>query len=290
MDWESIAPLRLDPMNIPPEVEMKAGLPSNTGRPSLVGPGRLVRVDLNPYRQGRRLQRLVFEMARDLTRDYLRQTRLRGPSPRSVHPARHDRHPLRSTRRSGRSRRRGTSMPCLSPWYGWLVERLVAAIRSDDAAGENVELPRVEQGREPGSTMEVDFETRREPYPVVKSHVNAVVPDTDKWEQTAAYRLDTHDLVHSFVKNAGLGFAIPYLHNGEHHEYLPDFIVRLVGDAERYLILETKGYDPLQDVKTQAAQRWVRAVNAGGGFGAWGYAVVSEMSRVVDAVRRAAAE
>ena len=42
----------------------------------------------------------------------------------------------------------------------------------------------------------------------------------------------------SFVKNAGLGFAIPWLHNGEHHEYLPDFIVRLVGGGERYLILE----------------------------------------------------
>ena len=29
VDWESIAPLRLDPMHIPPEVEMKAGLPDH---------------------------------------------------------------------------------------------------------------------------------------------------------------------------------------------------------------------------------------------------------------------
>ena len=36
VDWDSVAPLRLDPMDIPPEVEMKAGLPSNAGRPSLV--------------------------------------------------------------------------------------------------------------------------------------------------------------------------------------------------------------------------------------------------------------
>ena len=69
---------------------------------------------------------------------------------------------------------------------------------------------------------------------------------------------------------------------------LPDFIIRLAGDGERYLILETKGYDPLQEVKTQAAQRWVRAVNAGGGFGSWDYAVVSEMGKVGDAVGRAA--
>ena len=70
----------------------------------------------------------------------------------------------------------------------------------------------------------------------------------------------------AFVKNAGLGFAIPYLHNGEHHEYLPDFIVRLAGEGERCLILETKGHDPFEKEKTQAARRWVRAVNADGGF------------------------
>ena len=287
VDWESIAPLRLDPLHIPPEVEMKAGLPGNTGRPSLVGPGRLERVDLNPYRKGRRLQRLVFEMARDLTRDYRQQPgcdapahvlfvqlaaivhRYLGEKVQPVEPAR-------------------DVDAFLSPWYGWLVERLMAAVGPDHETGEDAELPRYESGRGPGSTAEVDFETRREPYPVVKSHVNAVVPDTAKWEQSAVYRLDTHERVHSFVKNAALGFAIPYLHNGQHHEYLPDFIVRLTGDAERYLVLETKGYDPLEEVKSQAAQRWVRAVNADGGFGTWDYAIVSDMGKVGEAVSRAA--
>ena len=178
----------------------------------------------------------------------------------------------------------------LSPWYGWLIERLLAAIRPDDVAGETAEAPRYETGRGPGSTAEVSFETRREPYPVIKSHVNAVVPDTRIWEQAAAYRLDTHDLVHSFVKNAGLGFAIPYLHNGEPHEYEPDFIIRLTGEEARYLILETKGYDRprLKEVKSQAAHRWVQAVNAQGDFGVWGYALVSEMGKVGEAVSEAA--
>ena len=287
VDWESIAPLRLDPMDIPPEVEMKAGLPSNTGRPSLVGPGRLERVDLNPYRRGQRLQRLVFEMARDLTRDYLRQPHCAAPA-----------HVLFTQLASIVARYLDEKVQpiapardvdaFLSPWYGWLVERLVASVRPDERTGEDVELPRAECGRGPGSTVEVDFETRREPYPVVKSHINAVVPDTAKWEQTAAYWLDTNDFVHSFVKNAGLGFAIPYLHNGEHHDYLPDFIVRLAGDGKRYLILEIKGYDPIEDVKAQAAQRWVRAVNASGGHGIWIYDLVSDMSKVGEAVRRAA--
>ena len=94
--------------------------------------------------------------------------------------------------------------------------------------------------------------------------------------------------MHSFVKNAGLGFAIPYLHNGEPHEFLPDFIVRLTGGEAHYLILETKSYDPLTEVKSQAAHRWVRAVNADGSFGSWDYAMASEISKVREAVRRAA--
>ena len=286
VDWDSIAPLRLDPANIPPEVEMKAGLPSNSGRPSLVGPGRLQRVDLSPYRHGQRRQRLVFELARDLTKEYVKQPGCSAPPhvlfaqfaaivtryfEEKVEPV----DPARDVD------------AFLSPWYGWLVERLVAAIVPDDSAGEDTELPRIETGRGPGSTMDVDYETRREPYPVIKSHVNAVVPDTAKWEQAAAYRLDTHPLVHSFVKNSGLGFAIPYLHNGEHHEYFPDFIVRLKCDGQRHLILETKGYDPLAEVKAQAASRWVRAVNAVGDFGVWSYDQIFDMSKVDEAISRA---
>ena len=42
VDWAPLAQLRLDPRAIPPEVEMKAMLPNNKGRPSLTGPGKLV--------------------------------------------------------------------------------------------------------------------------------------------------------------------------------------------------------------------------------------------------------
>ena len=60
----------------------------------------------------------------------------------------------------------------------------------------------------------------------------------------------------SFVKNASLGFAIPYLHNGQMHDYLPDFIVRLNMQSIVHLILEMKGYDPLEEIKVAAANRW----------------------------------
>jgi len=87
--------------------------------------------------------------------------------------------------------------------------------------------------------------------------------------------MDTYPLTAAFVKNMGLGFAIPYFHNGQTHDYLPDFIVRLVSEdsIHHYVILETKGFDPLEGVKKAAAERWVKAVTADGEFGHWQYAV-----------------
>ena len=79
MHWEQIPPLWLDPMSIPPEVQMKASLATNSGRPSLMGPGRLEDVTLNPYRRGRRLQELVFELASDLTHDYVGSGQCEAP-------------------------------------------------------------------------------------------------------------------------------------------------------------------------------------------------------------------
>jgi type III restriction enzyme len=78
--WQDVSPLRLDPASILPEVDMKAGLLSNRGRPSLTGPGKLESINLNPYRAGRRFQELVFELTRDLTRDYLQQPHCAAPA------------------------------------------------------------------------------------------------------------------------------------------------------------------------------------------------------------------
>jgi type III restriction enzyme len=134
----------------------------------------------------------------------------------------------------------------------------------------------------------VDFWTTRDVREVVKSHLNYVVADTKRWEQSAAYLIDKHPAVHAFVKNAGLGFAIPYLHNGQMHDYMPDFLVRLNADVPRYLILETKGFDPVEEVKRAAAERWVAAVNADGTYGNWQYAIAKKPADIEGIMRRAA--
>lgn len=70
-DWSKVPSLVLLPDKIPPEVEMKALTVNNAGRQSLIGPGRIGRADLQAFRPQRRLQELVFEFARTLTRGTL---------------------------------------------------------------------------------------------------------------------------------------------------------------------------------------------------------------------------
>ncbi|MGA2940369.1 MAG: type III restriction endonuclease subunit R [Syntrophobacteraceae bacterium] len=279
VDWADIATLILDPMKIPPEVQMKAGLLTNQGRPSLLGPGKLESVDLNPYRSGRRLQELVFELARDLTRAYVAQPSCEAPAhvlfPQIALIAQHY---LKEKVRPIHPANRLDVF--LSPYYGWVIERLVDAIKPDISQGEAPEIPRYESRRGPGSTAEVDFWTSKDAREVINSHLNYVVADTKQWEQSAAYIIDTHRLVETFVKNSGLGFAIPYIHNGQPHDYLPDFIIRLKGETVKHLILETKGFDPLTEVKAQAAQRWVDAVNAERSYGQWLYALARKPEEV----------
>ncbi len=279
VNWSSVPPLVLLPDRIPPEVEMKGLSVNNKGRQSLSGPGRISQADLEAFRSKRRLQELVFEFARALTRDYVAQPQCQAPAhvlfPQVVRIVQRyltDKvqvHPPANIKDL-----------FLAPYYGWLVEILVEHIHPDTSQGETPEVPRYEASRGPGSTAEVDYWTSREPREVVHCHLNYLVPDTQRWEQSAGYFIDTHSAVDAFVKNAGLGFAIPYLYNGQMHDYMPDFIVRLRTNPPIHLILETKGFDPVEDVKRAAAERWVAAVNADGTYGQWQYGLAKRPTEV----------
>ena len=287
VDWTSVPSLELQPNRIPPEVEMKGLNVNNMGRLSLSGPGRASDVSLKEFREKRRLQELVFDLAKSFTRDCLAQPQCTVPShvlfPQLVKIV--SRYLNEKVRVHPPADLKDLF---LAPYYGWLVEILLEALRPDTSEGEAPEVPRYESTRGPGSTADVDYWTSREPVEIVRSHVNYVVPDTKRWEQSAAYYIDKHNAVHSFVKNAGLGFAVPYLYNGQMHDYMPDFIIRLNGDASVHIILETKGYDPLEDVKRAAAERWVTAVNAEGSYGRWAYRIAKKTTEVSGIITAAA--
>jgi type III restriction enzyme len=279
VDWATVPSLVLEPGRIPPEVEVKGLHVSNKGKLSLSGPGRIDEVTLKEFRAKRRTQELVFDLARTLTRDYVAQKQCAVPA-HKLFPQ------LTSIIQQYVDKKVEARPPAdkkdlfLAPYYGWVVERLLEAIRPDTSQGEAPEVPRYEANRGPGSTAEVDFWTSRDVREVINSHLNYVVADTKQWEQSSAYYLDKNSVVDAFVKNSGLGFAIPYLHNGQMHDYVPDFIVRLKTDPHSHLILETKGYDPLEEVKRAAAERWVSAVNADGTYGHWQYAVTRKISEI----------
>ncbi len=284
VDWSRVKELRIDPSRIPPEVEMKAGLPTNQGRPTLYGPGKIDTASLVAYRTEHRLQTRVALAAKDLTRKYIewREGEAEGLSSGMLYPqfvrilSRFVVDHVRAYAPSS------AADVFLSPYYGLMIERIMDALSSAPTAKRSLLL---ERSRGPGSTSDVDYATRKEPIEVTKSHVNYVVADS-QWERIAAVVLDRHPTVEAFVKNSGLGFAIPYLHQAQGHDYLPDFIVRLVGDMERYLIVETKGHDERFDEKRSAAEQWVEAVNADERFGRWAFLAIRDRAKIAEEIDR----
>ena len=103
--------------------------------------------------------------------------------------------------------------------------------------------------------------------PTVKSHISHVVRDSIL-EETEAWVLENNPHVVAYAKNNHLGYDIPYVYGGVHHNYIPDFLIRL--DNGKILVLETKGKMTDKDsVKRQYLQRWINAVNGIGTLGKW---------------------
>src|SRR5207244_11905813 len=144
-------------------------------------------------------------------------------------------------------------------------------------------MPIVRRFDSSGSTDEVHFVTRKVTMkpPPIKSHLNHVVLDGvrgNSWEEGLAQALEADPRVKAYVKNERLGFTIPYVHEGRSHEYVPDFLVRLVTepeDVERTLIIEVSGSrkspGPTAAKADTARNQWCAAVNNWGEFGRWGY-------------------
>ena len=287
VNWEEVPLLELDPKKIPPEVGLAETLPNNQGRMSILKREKVKEVTLHPFHADRRLQALAFEMARDLTKDLVQAGSVSVPAG-VLFPQ------LLRVVQTFVDDKVIAAPPnekldlALAPYYGWAIERLQNAIRPSGEDGSK-ELPEYERGRRRvGSTAEVDAWTSKPVREVGKCHLNYMVADTTAeagWEQQVAARLDKSPAVKAFVKNQFLGFAIPYIHDGQDHEYYPDFLVRLADDPRFTLIMEVKGRpDPLEQVKGAAAQRWVAAVNQEGSFGRWGYGILRDPAKTEELI------
>src|SRR6185312_16248892 len=95
---------------------------------------------LHAYRAGQRLQALVFDLAGDLTRRYL--ARAEGELPAHVLFPQVVKIVDRYIRERVVVRAPADIKDVfLSPYYGWVLERLTDAIRPDASQGEDPEVP-----------------------------------------------------------------------------------------------------------------------------------------------------
>jgi type III restriction enzyme len=171
------------------------------------------------------------------------------------------------------------------------AEKIYGAIvrYEDEQQRPQLVMPIIRAFDSQGSTRDVGFLTRKvvmDP-PPTKSHLNHVVldgPRGNTWEEGLAQHLEKDERVAAYVKNERLGFTIPYVHQGRSHEYVPDFLVRLVpkkdGEEVRTLIVEVSGTQkspgPTRAKAETARDQWCAAVNNWGEFGRWGYVEVHD--------------
>jgi len=267
VDWDHVGELPLDPMEVPDDVQLR-GLTASDGRLIPFGPGSPVRVTLEEWRKGIRIQQVAFELAKVLTEKWKGD---RGDSipvhrlfPQMLDTANcfiEERVvPLKSAAKQDLA---------INPYFGKAVAMLFNAMEPVGSGGESNERPILAPGAASvRSTRTVDFHTGKPLHEFTKCHLNASVFDSD-WERQAAILLDDHPQVVAWVRNDRLGLVIPYRKDGTAKKYLPDFIVELEGGDR--LVVEIKGQIGDAMIKKAAAERWCRAVTNDGRFGRWEY-------------------
>ncbi|QVN12397.1 BPTD_3080 family restriction endonuclease [Burkholderia sp. LAS2] len=269
LDWDKIPTLTLDPLEVPDTTLMK-GLAGADGSLAAYGPGAAELVTLEAWRARIRVQQVAFTLASTLVKQWQKDKGDSIPTHRLFPQLLAYAQQFLTTKLVCKGNRAPQDV-ALNPYFGKAVGCIIDNLQAVDESGQAQELPIISAGAAGmRSTRFVEFATGRDLWPVTRSHLNAMVADTKKWEQSAAYCLDTHPQVRAWVKNDHLGFGVPYRKDGTKRNYLPDFIVELVSGKK--LVVEIKGQvidDAL--IKEAAAKRWCEAVNRDSRFGRWSY-------------------
>ena len=118
----------------------------------------------------------------------------------------------------------------------------------------------------------------------LKSPISHAICDSG-WEVEVARLLDQLPPVHRWLRNYGLNWSLPYIADGEYHQYRPDFVAvcPLANGPELHLVIEVKGQELFNDrIKRDWAEHWCAAVNAHPDFRQnqiWQYLYLDELPR-----------
>ena len=165
---------------------------------------------------------------------------------------------------------------------------LVESIRPAAASADKPLVPILNRFKKSVSTADVKETTARPVAALEKSHLNSAIV-LSSFESTAIDFLEKDPNVECFAANdKHLGLVIGYEYDGNDHQYIPDFIIRLASSdegKERYLLLEIKGeggnWLPNQvSAKSAAAMKWCAAVTNLGRYGEWHYEICHEVARL----------
>ena len=292
-DLATMEPLRIEPEREPTAVFVQPRVGYQVGGPLYDSPGESMEQTRQEYYDSTHIQTIAFEIARriveNLTGDGGRRDGAQGPGLGLT--ARHQLFPqvLRLVYayiwELGKVDFRGEH-PCelgQEKYVQRLVGLFLAAIRPDESQGEPPLLPILNRHLPIGTTADVNFMTVRPCFVSHHSHVNLVAADTERWEQSAAYRIEQavrRGTTRFYARNDGLELVIPYEFQGLSHNYEPDYLVRLANDVT--LVLEIKGLLTEADkAKHQAAQRWCAAVSNWGKLGQWAFHVCRDPQMLV---------
>jgi len=261
LDIKTATPLVLDAAETPQIAELA---PVIDGKPAV---DHVTTIDLEELGQIR-LQRIIFETARDLL-DQMRPEwrgtaadlvgQLVGIVDRFLRSDKIRFAPL--VFNTDDTRRRVLLILNMNK----VVQHIYEQIRETNTEAI---VPVLDPGRPIRSTADMPIWYTTKPCgEIAKSQINFCVYDST-WEATEAFALDRNPAVQAWAKNDHLGFEIFYLFLGIVRRYRPDFLIRL--ENGECLVLETKGQDSPQNwAKRAALAEWVRAVNGHGGFGTW---------------------
>ena len=262
VDWEQVKPLPLDASDTPSIAELA---PTVAGKPDVT---KISEIDLENLAREYRLQRIIFEAARDvydqlqpdwsggkefllaqlvvLTEQFIKSNHI------SINPTLFNQNDLR---------RRLMLILNMSK----IVNHLWQAIRFQSTEQLSLVLDNNHPARTTGDMRA--WYTSKPCQHTKHSHINFCVYDST-WEASESFELERNPAVDAWVKNDHLGFEILYMYNGVVKKYWPDFIIRL--NSGKFLVLETKGRETEQDkTKRRFLDEWTRAVNEDGRFGHW---------------------